>query len=252
MKLRCPGALSIQDLAELDGEELRKRIAAGWLMPIAGGAGDDDDDDSSDDTVDLDDDDSDTDTNNDDDSNDGGDDDDDDSQTATISMADFNRLKRKAAEADKARRAAEKEARQQQEREKRESGQWQELIDERDERIRETESERDEARYALAEYQREVRVSRAATRLGFRDPADAVRFLPKDETDDDPSTERSLKRLAKEKPYLVEQRRSTGVAVNGESGTGLSLEEIRKMSPEQVNERWDEVQRSMAAGGRQQ
>jgi hypothetical protein len=237
--------LSLDDIIELTDDELIRLRSDGFQLPLVGAEGEDDDDDnpdggSGDDEEELDDP----------TANDDGDDDepaDPDEGTENVSKAELNRLKRIAAESDAARKKAEREAKRRKEKEQRDNGQWQDLLDERDEKINELEAERDEARYNHDQNLREGRVTKAANRLGFKDPSDAFRFLAEDETDDDASTERGLKRLAKEKPYLVEKIRSSGIPVNGEAG-GLTHEEIKKMSTEQINARWTEVQAALAAG----
>jgi hypothetical protein len=100
------------------------------------------------------------------------------------------------------------------------------------------------AEYQLEQFQRTQRISSIANRLGFKDSEDAVRFLDDDDSDDDVTAERALKRLAREKPYLVDTRRSTGAPVGGEGST-LSMEEIKRMTPDEVNARWEEVQQAM-------
>ena len=112
------------------------------------------------------------------------------------------------------------------------------------------EAERDEARFELDSYRRRIRISTVATRQGFKDPEDAHAFLADDETEDEQSTERALKRLARQKPYLVNKPRSSGVAVgSGGNGVGLTVEEIKSMTPDQINARWDEVQKVMSGQG---
>lgn len=241
---RYQGVLSIEEAVALNPEDLALKRALGWLLPMAGADGESEEEGEHEEQQEE--------EHEEEEHQEGGGEGEHEEgeETTAISLAEYNRLKRVAAEADKARKEAEKEARKRREREQRESGQWQELLDERDETIRTLEAERDEARYELTSFQRRVRVTRAAVRLGFKDPEDAVRFLPEDETEDDASTERALKRLAREKSYLVEQRRSSGAPVNGEGGAGgLTLEEIQRMSPEEINKRWPEVQAAMAAGG---
>jgi hypothetical protein len=167
-----------------------------------------------------------------------------------VSKSEFERLKRIARESETARKKAEREAARRAEQEKRESGNWEELLRERDERLMEIEAERETARMELDITLRNQRIGSAATRLNFRDPEDAQHFLSEDETMDDAATERALKRLAREKPYLVNERRPSGGPINGE-GPALTMEEIKRMSPEEVNARWQEVQAAMSASGSQ-
>ena len=66
----------------------------------------------------------------------------------------------------------------------------------------------------LNQIQRSQRVTTVAQRLNFHDAADADAFLTEEEAKDERSIESALKRLAKEKPYLVAEARRTGAAVN--------------------------------------
>jgi hypothetical protein len=159
-----------------------------------------------------------------------------------------NRLKREAAEAQKRARAAEREAKKQREKERRESGQYDELLAEKDEEVAAAASRAEAAEYQLEQFQRRIRIQGVAQRLGFKDTEDAVRFLDEDDTEDDVSTERALKRLAREKPYLVDAKRSSGAPVNGERSATLTLDDIKKMSQDEINARWEEVQTALAQG----
>lgn len=71
--------------------------------------------------------------------------------------------------------------------------------------IAEQEKARADAAEARAlKVERETRVSRIATRLKFKDPADVLHRLSDNVLDDDSKVEKSLKDIAKAKPYLVE------------------------------------------------
>lgn len=177
-----------------------------------------------------------------------GDDDDEDDDTIRVNRDEYNRLKREQAEAAKARRKAERDAKKARERERKEAGQYDEILAEKDEEVAAAAARAEAAEYQLEQFQRRNRITAAATRLGFKDPEDAIRFLDEDETDDDVSTERALKRLAREKRYLIDERRSSGAPVNGERGMTLTHEDIKKMSQEEINNRWEEVQAALAQG----
>lgn len=164
-----------------------------------------------------------------------------------LKRSEVERLKRIAREHDQAQKRREAEEKKTKERARKEQGQYEELLREKDEDIRTKEGERDEARYQLDAFKRRIRVNDAAQRLGFKDPGDAFRFLSDADTEDDTTTERALKRLAREKKYLVEERRSTGAPLNGDSTT-LTLDKIKNMSEDEINANWDEVQKAMAAG----
>jgi hypothetical protein len=185
-------------------------------LDAGGGAGDDDDDDEDDDYV----------------------------RVPKSQLDEFNRLKREQAESAKQRRKAEAEAKKAREQAQRESGNYDELLGEKDTEVQEAAARAEAAEYQLEQFQRTQRISSIANRLGFKDSEDAVRFLDDDDSDDDVTAERALKRLAREKPYLVDTRRSTGAPVGGEGST-LSMEEIKRMTPDEVNARWEEVQQAM-------
>jgi hypothetical protein len=251
--------LSIEEAQGLSSETLRWLRALGWLPPMAGGDGTDDDssagDDDTSDSSDADDaggDDSVDDDTSDstDDSGDSGDSSDDDSRDdddrVPLTRSEYERLKRIAREHDRDKKRRDREEQKNKDRLKKEQGQYEELIAEKEEQIKNTEAERDEARYQLDAYKRRVRVTEAAKRLGFKDPDDAFRFLSDEDTEDEVSTERALKRLSKSKAYLVADRRATGAPVGGDGGVTLTLEQIQQMKPEEINARWEEVQKAMA------
>lgn len=71
------------------------------------------------------------------------------------------------------------------------------------------------------------------------------------ESDEPKNVDVLLRDLVKSHPYLVRQPAAPAVtATNPQRGGGppLTRDDIRKMSPEQINERWDEVKRALAAG----
>jgi hypothetical protein len=92
-----------------------------------------------------------------------------------------NRLKREAAEAQKRARAAEREAKKQRDKERRESGQYDEILAEKEEEVSAAATRAEAAEYQLEQFQRRIRVQGVAQRLGFRDTEDAVRFLDEDD-----------------------------------------------------------------------
>lgn len=163
-----------------------------------------------------------------------------------LKRSEYERLRRIAREQETAEKKREREERKAQEKRRREQGQFDELLSEKDEQIRTVEGERDEARYQLDAFKRQVRVTEAAKRLGFKDPEDAFRYLSDEDTEDEATTERALKALSKRKSYLVNERKSTGAPVGGANGVTLTLEQIQRMSPDEINARWDEVQKVMA------
>lgn len=226
-------------LAELEEQQHWATDIAPWHPraehndDTSGDDGDDDGEDDSDDDDDV-----------------GGEDEDEDGfvRVPRAQIDEHNRLRREAAEASKRSRAAEREARKSRERERREQGQYDEILAEKDEEVAGAAARAEAAEYQLGEFQRRIRISAAANRIGFKDAEDAVRFLDEDDTEDDVSTERALKRLAREKPYLIDTRRSSGAPINGERQGSLSYDDVKKMSQDEINARWDEVQQALSAG----
>lgn len=123
----------------------------------------------------------------------------------------LNRLRRELATA----RKAEKDRKR---KEAHEAGDHDEIVraaeEERDEAVR----ERDEVRQELVTSQREATVTKVAARLKFRDAADALQNLPADLPDDADAAaiERALKKVAKDKDYLIDgQGTRTGAPAGG-------------------------------------
>lgn len=94
-------------------------------------------------------------------------------------------------------------------------------------------------------------VERQATKLGFADPADAMNLLRRTdiefETDGTPkNVEKLLKDLIKAKPYLAGAGTpGADLGSSGDGGSVLTREQISKMSAEEINRRWPEVQAAM-------
>lgn len=114
----------------------------------------------------------------------------------------------------------------------------------------------------LAEYERErqertvrYEVMLAAGKLGIIDPEAAYRLLDLaaleyDEEGTPSNLEAALKSLVKSKPYLVAQPAGGGSPTNPSRGGNavLTREDIEKMSPEEINRRWDEISRVLSLG----
>lgn len=212
-----------------------------WLernqWPLIGREEDDDDDaigDDDDDDLDLDDDD---------------DDDEDGDEEVRLTKAEYKAMQRELHARRKKQEKAEARAKAERERQAAAQGRWEELAEERQAEAEEAKAEAEAAQYRLDQFQRNLRVQGAATRLGFKDPGDAIRFLDDADTDDDAKTERALKKLAEQKPYLVDERRPTGGAINGGGSGGLTMDQIKNMSRDEINENWQAVQAAMAANG---
>lgn len=179
----------------------------------------------------------------------GGDDDADDEDVLEISRRDYNRMRQIAKEHDALEARRRKDEKDRKEKEQREQGRFEEMLKEKDDERATTEAERDEARLELYNHKRTLRVEKAAKLLGFKDPDDAIRFITEEDSEDDAATERALRKLAKRKPYLVDQRRSTGVPVGGGNGSvTLTLDQVKNMTQDEINANWEAVQQAMAAG----
>jgi hypothetical protein len=115
---------------------------------------------------------------------------------ALVDTGEYHRLKRIAAEkaeADRKRKREEDEA----------AGRHAEVV-ESVEQERETEkSAREEVEQSKAELELSITVRDVAGRLGFIDPADARLHLPEGTPNDPKEIERSLKKVAEEKKYLI-------------------------------------------------
>lgn len=142
--------------------------------------------------------------------------------------------------------------------------------EEADERATKAEGERDEALGKLSSFERTIRVSNIASRMGFKDPGDAMSLLESEErrlraggtseeesdlTGSDAAAERALRKLAEKKKYLVDPQKATGRPMNGSGGGNgkpiLTAETIKAMSNEEAAARMSEIQdwqRAQASG----
>lgn len=99
-------------------------------------------------------------------------------------------------------------------------------------------------------------VKGSANRLGFADPADALAMLDRDAIEySDDGRPRNLDHLLGEilrsKPYLkasFTQPPDLGQGARGKAGVPLTRDAIAKMTPAEINARWDEVQEVMKKG----
>ena len=152
-------------------------------------------------------------------------------ETVTMSKAEADAMRRELAEqrrtAKKLASAAEVAERKRLE----EEGQYQTLASQAEDRATVAEARAKELE------QRQL-ISQVASRLKFRDSADAVAHL-KDrgiEADDEASVENALAALATEKSYLIEQSvpQRTGGSVTSDAPQTVTIEALRGMSPTQV------------------
>lgn len=120
-------------------------------------------------------------------------------------------------------------------------------------RLSELERQYTEAQRSLQESTLRYEVMLAAGRLGVVDADAAWRLLDASsiEFDDDgrpTNVVDVLRELVRQRPYLAAGTAVTGAVTNPARprSTVLTLDEIRRMTPDEINERWDEVQRALS------
>lgn len=118
-------------------------------------------------------------------------------ENVTLSKADHDNLQRQLRESRERLDKIEKDRVDAERKRKEDEGKFQELA--------ETEKTRADAAEARAtKLEQTQRVERIAGRLKFKDPADVLHHLSDDVLGDDAKVEKSLKDIAKSKPYLIE------------------------------------------------
>ena len=152
-------------------------------------------------------------------------------ETVTMSKAEADALRREVAEQRKTAKKLASAAEVAERKRLEEEGQYQTLASQAEDRATVAEARAKELE------QRQL-ISQVASRLKFRDSADAVAHL-KDrgiEADDEASVENALAALATEKSYLIEQSipTRTGGSVTSDAPQTVTIEALRGMSPAQV------------------
>jgi hypothetical protein len=256
--------------AALNPALLLQLRAQGVIPLIAGGSPEGDDDDAgkgggkpkpdaktgNDDDVDDDDDDADDDDDNDDDAARGkeGKDragrtgDDDEAGYVRLPRSEVQRMRREARDSRKSLKVREREDRERREKDLADNEKWKDLAESREERVSELEGELEALRMERQKDEHKANIVKVAKRLNFEYPDDAHRFLDADDMEDEQSIESALKTVLRDRPRLKSKRKGSGAPIPGESGDedgkggGLTMEDVKKMSPKEVNERWGEVQ----------
>ncbi len=120
-------------------------------------------------------------------------------------------------------------------------------------RISEMERDAELARQEAQELRLRLHVERQARRLGIVDEEAALALLDRsaleyDDRGNPTNLEAALRNLLKAKPYLAQVGNiSAGSPMNpARPHTSLNIEDIKRMSPEEINRRWDEVQQVLA------
>jgi hypothetical protein len=178
-------------------------------------------------------------------SSDDGDDDED--GYVRLPRSEMQRLRRESRDAKAALHKREQEERTRREKDMADQEKWKDLAESRDERITELEGEIEALKMEGTKNERRASVIKVAKRLSFEYPDDAHLFLDADDMEDERSIESALKTVLRERPRLKSRRRGSGAPIPGEGeddgkGGGLTIEDVKKMSPEEINKRWTEVQ----------
>lgn len=151
--------------------------------------------------------------------------------TVTMSKAEADALRREVAEQRKAAKKLASAAEATERKRLEEEGQYQTLASQAEDRATVAEARAKELE------QRQL-ISQVASRLKFRDSADAIAHLKANgiEADDEASVENALAALATEKSYLIEQSipTRTGGSVTSEQPLTVTIEALRGMTPTQV------------------
>jgi hypothetical protein len=67
--------------------------------------------------------------------------------------------------------------------------------------------------------------------------------------DDEHLAEAALKKVAKQKEFLVNPKKATGGPGPSNGRGGLSMEDIKAMPQDEINRRWEEVRKVLEASG---
>lgn len=171
-----------------------------------------------------------------------------DDDTVVMSKDEAARLRRLAREADETKKKAKQDKEAAERKKKQEEGRFQELVDEERAKTVEAETRAERAEKELVKFKFQIKVNEIASNLGFEDPSDAHLYLSDDDLEaTDKVLEGQLTKVLRQKPHLKSKRKATGG--NGGGGTGpaggLTIEDIKLMSAQEINKRWDEVQKVM-------
>ena len=156
------------------------------------------------------------------------------------------KIRREAAEYRKRLRELEKALKEKEEAELSEQEKLRRRVAEYEARLAELERERQERTL-----QYEVKLRAAA--MGIVDPDAAWRLLDLaaiefDEDGTPTNIDEALQALVQAKPYLKGQTAPPMAPTNPPRGKRLTLEDIKRMSPEEINKNWDAVQEVLRGG----
>lgn len=172
-----------------------------------------------------------------------------DDDLVKMSKDEAARLRRIAREAADAKKKADAEKAAADRKKKQEEGRWQELINEEQTKTQEAITRAERAENELVSFKFQIKVNELATAAGFEDPSDAHLYVNQEDLKDasDKVIESELKKVLVKKPHLKSKRKATGGNGDGAGSPGsLTVEDVKRMSPSEINSRWDEVQKVMA------
>lgn len=178
--------------------------------------------------------------------------DDDDDDFVRLPKKEADALRKEVAERRRKEAKAEADAKAAEEKRKAEEGKWEEIANDAKRERDEAKENEQKAQQELVDFKAQVTVGKVAQRLNFHDPTDAHKFLSKEEREgDEKSVESALKRVAREKKYLVAERRPGGGGHGGgdNGGTGLTMEIIKNMSRDEHIARKPEIDKFLASQG---
>lgn len=166
----------------------------------------------------------------------------------------FAELRRKADEAERRAKAAEDAIAARDRADAEAQGKWEELA--KNERTAREKAEADAARI-----REERMVERLASSLKFHNPADVMHRLTPEQRADEAQAKAALEQIAKTDKYLVRpdaaptpelgQVLEPSATLKETAKTPLTMEAIKAMSQDEMNERLEEVQAFLAANAQQ-
>lgn len=169
---------------------------------------------------------------------DGGDD-----GTVPVNKDEFERLKRKVSESEKAERERKRK-------EAEDAGEHQKVVQQVEQERDEEKSKRETAEAELAKYKSDAEVRKVADSIGFHDSEDAVLRVPQEVAErGEAAIEKHLRDIAKKSPHLVgEAPKRSGAPLSPENGGGggggttLTQADVDQMDRHEIADRWDDVQ----------
>lgn len=172
---------------------------------------------------------------------------DDEDEFVRMPRSEVQRLRREARDARKREQQREVDERVRREKDLADQEKWKDLAASREDRITEIEGQMEALKMEGQKNQRKANIVKVAKRLSFEYPEDAHRFLDVEDMEDEQSIESALNAVLRDRPKLKSRRRGSGAPIPGEreengKGGALTVEDIQKMSPEEINKRWPEVQ----------